>query len=137
MAKPSVFSRTSLALGVLLAVTCIEGAALAQSSLLGSGAYRNGVLTVVGPNGFAVTLYSKHGTPGLSSLGNLPDGEYSYQLSATTNQAERLLTPRNDGRASLTSAVRKSVATSGTFRVAGGVIAVAAAASSNDSDDQD
>jgi hypothetical protein len=130
--------KVSLALSVFLAIACGGGAAVAQSSLLAGGPYSNGVLTVVGPNGFSRTLYAKNGAPALSNLGSLPDGEYTYQLSATTNQAVRLATPQNDGRRSLTTVVRKGVATSGTFRVTGGAIAVAAAASaSTDNDDQD
>ena len=138
MVKPSIPRRKiSLALGVFLAIACAGGAAVAQS-LLAGGPYGNGVLTVVGPNGFSKTVYAKNGAPALSNLGNLPDGEYTYQLSATTNQVIRLATPQNDGRRSLTTVVRKGVATSGTFRVTGGAIAVAAAASgSTDNDDQD
>lgn len=132
--------RSWAGLGAALGLACASlfpgGGAVAQS-LLSGGPHSNGVLTVVGANGFSATVYSKNGVPALASLGRLPDGEYTYQVSAATRQLVGAGTLQNNGRGSASTTLRRGVAGSGTFRVVRGAFVMAAAPALASSDDRD
>ena len=89
-------------------------------------AYGGGTLTVVGPNGFAASVTNKAGLPilNLAQFGAVPDGQYTYQLSAATAELDTSATTQNNGRANSSIKPRKGVALSGVFVVRGGSIVI-------------
>ena len=90
------------------------------------GPYSNATLTVTGPNRFHASTSAKSGTPSieLRQFGALEDGQYSYQLTAATEEKVKRKIKLDDGREGPAASADplKSVSTSGTFRVKDGVI---------------
>jgi hypothetical protein len=86
--------------------------------------YSRGTLTVTGPNGFHVIVYSERAAPSieLERLGRLDDGIYTYQLTAASAGLMRIRTPLDDGRDGAVADSRETVAASGSFAVSRGVI---------------
>jgi hypothetical protein len=117
-------------------VAILLGAASAPlaQQLPPGGAYSNGVLTVLGANGFAASVHSRAGLPALANFGRLPDGDYTYQLSAATNQVVKASSAETNGRRRAALGLRKGAAASGTFRVVGGAIVLPRAARSDRND---
>lgn len=133
--KLSAFPAMPLAACIL----AVSGAShvFAQDFVAGAS-YRNGTLTILSDTGFTRSIYAPNGVPSFASLGRLPDGDYTYQLSAASNQLVRVAAPQNDGRgAAATDVVRQGASQSGTFQVRGGAIVFPAAGRANDNGDQD
>lgn len=89
------------------------------------GPYSNLTLTVTGPNGINASARSRTGSPliDLRKLGAVDDGQYNYQLTASTDDKIPVRTGLDDGRdGGSTTAMFKSVSTSGHFHVKGGTI---------------
>jgi hypothetical protein len=90
-----------------------------------TGPYRNLTLTVTGPNGIHANAASKSGSPSidLRKLGAVADGDYSYHLTAATDEKVAVRTGLDDGRdGGPTTSMLKSVSTNGQFQVKGGAI---------------
>ena len=127
----------------------LAGTLAAQQSLSGtvvgfapSKTYAGGTLTVVGPGGFVASVSSKQGLPllDLGQFGAVPDGQYTYQLDATTSQVDTSVILQNNGRTKKANVrPRRSDSLSGVFAVKGGSIVVGplAAAVSRAGSDQD
>src|SRR3954468_17454058 len=84
-------------------------------------------LTVAGPNGYYASASARTASPiiELNRFGDFDDGEYAYQLTASTDGKITLRTPLNDGRDDdnkPTTMIFKGVAKSGSFRVSSGTI---------------
>lgn len=82
-------------------------------------------LTVAGPNGFNTSASARSTSPSvdLRRLGDFDDGQYTYYLSASTDERVKLRTPQNDGRdVGPTTEHLKSVSKSGVFNVSKGQI---------------
>jgi hypothetical protein len=81
------------------------------------------MLTVSGPFDFYATATARSTSPiiDLSRSGKAEDGAYAYQLTASTDERVRSRSELDNGRDSAQTAL-KSIATSGTFNVRGGVI---------------
>jgi hypothetical protein len=89
------------------------------------GPYSNLTLTVSGPNGINAKAHSRTGSPliDLRKIGNVDDGEYNYQLTASTDDKIPVRTGLDDGRdGGPTTSMFRSVSTSGNFQVKGGAI---------------
>ena len=89
------------------------------------GPYSNLTLTVTGPNGINARAHSRTGSPliDLRKIGTVDDGEYNYQLTASTDDKIPVRTGLDDGRdGGPTTAMFKSASTSGNFHVKGGTI---------------
>jgi hypothetical protein len=87
--------------------------------------YGNLTLTVAGPNGFYASANARSGSPllDLRRFGDFDDGQYSYHLTATTDQKIKMRTPLDDGRDNgPTLDLLKGVSTSGAFSVSRGLI---------------
>jgi hypothetical protein len=90
-----------------------------------TGPYSNLTLTISGPNGINANASSKSGSPSidLRKLGTLDDGDYTYQLTAATDEKVPDRSGLNNGRdGGSTTSVLKSVSASGNFQVKGGAI---------------
>jgi hypothetical protein len=81
-------------------------------------------LTVAGPNGFNASASARSTSPAidLKRLGEFDDGQYTYHLTASTDDRVKLRTPLDDGRDGRTSEQLKGVSKSGVFNVAKGQI---------------
>jgi len=89
------------------------------------GRYSNLTLTVSGPNGINASAHHRTGSPliDLRKIGTVDDGEYNYQLTASTDDKIPVRTGLDDGRdGGPTTSMLKSVSTSGNFQVKGGTI---------------
>jgi hypothetical protein len=89
------------------------------------GRYSNLTLTVSGPNGINASAHHRTGSPliDLRKIGTVDDGEYNYQLTASTDDKIPVRTGLDDGRdGGPTTSMLKSVSTSGNFQVKGGAI---------------
>jgi hypothetical protein len=89
------------------------------------GPYSNLTLTVSGPNGINASAHSRTGSPliDLRKISNVDDGEYNYQLTASTDDKIPVRTGLDDGRdGGPTTSMFRSVSTSGNFQVKGGAI---------------
>jgi hypothetical protein len=89
------------------------------------GPYSNLTLTVSGPNGINAKAHSRTGSPliDLRKIGTVDDGQYNYQLTASTDDKIPVRTGLDDGRdGGPTTSMFKSVSTSGNFHVKGGAI---------------
>jgi hypothetical protein len=131
MRKPAAFGlATCLALG-------LSGASLADDLKAAEkfsestvafdlpGPYSNVTLTVAGPNRFHASASAKSGTPtiDLRRAGAPADGQYSYQLTAATEEKTQVRSALDNGRGpGAQAAPLKSVAASGTFHVQNGAI---------------
>ena len=79
-------------------------------------------LSVTGPNEFHATVSSRGGAAlDLARFGPVDDGEYTYHLTAATEEPVKIRTPLDNGREGGKAGV-KSAAASGTFLVKDGVI---------------
>ena len=90
-----------------------------------AGPYSNLTLTVAGPNGIHANATAKSGSPviDLRKLGAVADGDYSYHLTAATDEKVAVKTGLDDGRdGGPTTSMLKGVSTSGHFQVKGGTI---------------
>lgn len=90
-----------------------------------SGKYDNYTLTVTGPNGFHASASSKGSTPtiDLRRFGQFDDGNYNYNLIASSEEKAPIRTPLDNGRdGGPFSSVPTSVSASGRFQVKGGTI---------------
>ena len=90
-----------------------------------TGPYSNLTLTVTGPNGINARAHSRTGSPliDLRKIGTVDDGQYNYQLTASTDDKIPVRTGLDDGRdGGPTTSMLKSVSTSGQFQVMGGAI---------------
>jgi hypothetical protein len=90
-----------------------------------TGPYSNLTLTVTGPNGITASAQSRTGSPliDLRKIGAVDDGEYNYQLTASTDDKIPVRTRLDDGRdGGPTTAMFKNVSTSGHFHVKGGAV---------------
>jgi hypothetical protein len=90
-----------------------------------TGPYSNLTLTISGPNGLYASAHHRTGSPliDLRKLGTIDDGDYLYQLTAATDEKLPVRTGLDDGRGgSPTTAILKSVSTSGQFQVKDGTI---------------
>lgn len=90
-----------------------------------SGPYSNLTLTISGPNGLHASAQNRTGSPviDLRKLGTIDDGDYLYQLTAATDEKIPVRTALDNGRdGGPTTAMLKSVSTSGQFQVKGGAI---------------
>jgi hypothetical protein len=90
-----------------------------------TGPYNNLTLTVTGPNGINARAQSKTGSPSidLRKLGSLDDGDYSYHLTAATEEKVADRSGLDNGRdGTPTTSMFKSVSTNGNFQVKGGAI---------------
>jgi hypothetical protein len=127
--KPATLGLAAcLALG--LAGTCLADLA-ADERFAGTsvgfelkGPYSNVTLSIAGPNGFHASAFSKSGAPtiDLKQFGDVDDGAYTYQLTASTQEQVKTRTKLDDGRGARATAELKGEAVSGTFHVTGGVI---------------
>ena len=84
-------------------------------------------LTVAGPNGYYASAHARTASPiiELGGPGTFDDGDYTYQLTASTDGKITLRTPINDGRDpddKPTTTIFRGVSKSGAFRVSGGAI---------------
>ena len=84
-------------------------------------------LTVAGPNGFYASDSARTASPiiDLSKSGGFDNGDYAYQLTASTDGKITLRTPVNDGRDpedKPTTTIFKGLSKSGSFNVSGGAI---------------
>jgi hypothetical protein len=89
------------------------------------GRYSNLTLTITGPNGINASAHHRTGSPliDLRKIGTADDGDYNYQLTASTDDRIAVRTGLDDGRdGGPTTAMFKSVSTSGNFQVKGGSI---------------
>jgi hypothetical protein len=87
--------------------------------------YSNVTLTVTGPNGIHANATAKSGSPSidLRKLGAVDDGEYSYHLTAATDEKVPGRSGLDNGRdGGPTKSTLKGVSTSGHFQVKGGTI---------------
>jgi hypothetical protein len=109
---------------------------LAQDFVAGA-TYHGGTLSVVSANGFSRSAFSENGVPDFSSLGRLPDGDYTYQLTAASNRLVRIASQQNNGRAAVTNVMRQGASASGAFEVRGGMIVLPAAGRAAGNGDQD
>jgi hypothetical protein len=90
-----------------------------------AGPYSNLTLTVTGPNGINARAHSRTGSPliDLRKIGAVDDGEYNYQLTASTDDKIPVRTGLDNGRdGGATDSMFKSASTSGHFHVKGGTI---------------
>jgi hypothetical protein len=90
-----------------------------------AGPYSNLTLTIAGPHGIHANATSKSGSPviDLRKLGAVADGDYSYHLTAATDEKVAVRTGLDDGRdGGPTTSMLKSVSTNGQFQVRGGAI---------------
>jgi hypothetical protein len=89
------------------------------------GPVSNVTLTVSGPHGFHASAFSRSGAPtiDLRRFGAVEDGNYTYQLTAASNEKVKSKTALDNGRDSrAASEPVVGVSTSGTFNVQNGVI---------------
>ena len=107
------------------------------------GPRANVTLSITGPNEFHATVSSKGAaTLDLARFGQVDDGEYTYHLTAATEEPVKIRTPLDNGREGGKAGV-KSAAASGTFLVKDGLIVTRKTASKPDvvggsaGDDQD
>jgi hypothetical protein len=81
-------------------------------------------LTVAGPNGFNASASARSTSPSidLRRVGEFDDGQYTYHLTASTDERVKLRTPLDDGRDQKPTEQLKGVSKSGVFNVARGQI---------------
>lgn len=87
--------------------------------------YSNLTLTVSGPHGLHASASSRSGSPliDLRKLGTVDDGEYSYQLTAATDEKVPDRSGHDNGRdGGPAKSMLRSVSASGHFQVKGGTI---------------
>jgi len=87
--------------------------------------FANATLSVVGPNNFHASTFSKSGAAAidLSQFGRLDDGTYNYQLTASGGETVAVKMQLDNGRDKPPAARQPvGVAMSGTFHVKGGQI---------------
>jgi hypothetical protein len=90
------------------------------------GTFSNVTLSISGPNFFHTSRTSRTGPPeiDLKQFGTVDDGQYNYQLTASTEGRLQVRTPLDDGRSggATTTGPFKTVSTSGVINVKDGVI---------------
>ena len=89
------------------------------------GSYSNVTLSVSGPNRFHASASAKTGTPSidLRRAGAPADGQYTYQLTAATDEKTQARSALDNGRGpGAQAAPLKSVTASGSFHVQNGAI---------------
>jgi hypothetical protein len=88
------------------------------------GASAGSTVSVAGPNRFTASAHAKGGGIGLdlSRFGTVEDGTYTYQVHSATDEAVKPRAGLDNGRGPGAPQARKSLSTSGTFVVKGGVI---------------
>jgi hypothetical protein len=107
------------------------------------GDYSNLTLSLSGPDDFSLSASAKRGAPSidLARIGDLPDGAYSYELTAATAVAARSLSKLDDGRDPdpdvAPRETMQSVTMSGTFTVMDGAIVLPSEAAKPTEDGQD
>jgi hypothetical protein len=82
-------------------------------------------LTVAGPNGLNASAAARSTSPAidLKRLGDFDDGQYTYHLTASTDERVKLRTPLDDGRDQKPATEQlKGVSKSGVFNVTRGQI---------------
>ena len=85
-------------------------------------------LTVAGPNGFNASASARSTSPSidLRRFGDFDDGQYTYHLTASTDERVKLRTPLDDGRDQKPATEQlKGVSKSGVFNVTRGQIVMA------------
>lgn len=83
------------------------------------------MLTVSGPNGYYASATARTASPiiELDRLGPFDDGQYSYHLSASTDEKVPVRTSLDNGReGGASTSVQRGVSKSGVFHVAKGTI---------------
>jgi hypothetical protein len=81
-------------------------------------------LTVAGPNGFNASAAARSTSPviDLKRLGEFDDGQYTYHLTASSDERIKVRTPLDDGRDKPTTEQLKGLSKSGAFNVVKGQI---------------
>jgi len=81
-------------------------------------------LTIAGPNGFNASASARSTSPiiDLKRLGDFDDGQYTYHLTASTDERIKLRTPLNDGRDKPATEQLQGLSKSGVFNVVKGQI---------------
>jgi len=129
----------TLVLGAVMAVSsaaagqvAIDAAVRLTPDRIGfdvEGRYTNYTLTVAGPQGYHARAEGRRTPPTLrlSDYGETPDGVYSFNLTAATNQLApqaRRVDQSDNGRAANAGAPRIGASLSGHFRVVDGRIRI-------------
>jgi hypothetical protein len=89
------------------------------------GSYSNYTLTIAGPNGIHASASSRNSVPSidLKRIGELDDGLYTYQMTASTDEKIPVRSRLDNGRSSpIATSMLKVVSTSGQFEIKGGTI---------------
>lgn len=89
------------------------------------GPYKNVTLSIAGPKGFTARASAEKGNPSLNLGKGLPDGVYTYQLTAATDKpADIIPSGLDDGRGehATRTVPLEGVSMSGTFVVRNGSI---------------
>ncbi|HEX2256149.1 MAG TPA: hypothetical protein VHG92_05495 [Afifellaceae bacterium] len=89
------------------------------------GPYKNVTLSIAGPKGFSATTSVERGNPSLNLGRGLPDGVYTYQLSAATDEPADVVPQGLDngrGEGAKDRKPLRDVSTSGSFVVRNGSI---------------
>jgi hypothetical protein len=86
--------------------------------------YSHYTLTISGPAGYRAQVFSEAGAPTvrLSDFGDVPDGRYSYTLTAATFEYDRTTPRLNNGREDA-QLPRIGAERTGSFMISGGVVA--------------
>lgn len=92
-----------------------------------TGTFTNYTLTVSGPHGYYAQAYGARTVPTLrlADQGEVPDGLYTYQLTAATDRYQEqvgTVNQLNNGRDNTTQRPRVGASASGSFRVRDGRI---------------
>jgi hypothetical protein len=122
-------------LAVAMTSTCLANDLLASEEFTGTTVefkmgklYGVVTLTVAGPNGFNASASARSTSPviDLRRIGEFDDGQYTYHLTASTDERVKLRTPLDDGRDQKPATEQlKGVSKSGVFNVARGQIVMA------------
>lgn len=127
--KSATFGLAAL-LAVGFSSACLADDIVATEQITGSklgvqlkAPLHNATLKISGPDGFHASVSSKSGEVAidLSASGAVQDGEYTYQLTAATNEKAQVRTKLDNGRDREAEPL-KGVAMSGTFNVKAGKI---------------
>lgn len=89
----------------------------------------NFTLRVIGPDGYVAEVFSRNSAPSLrlTDFGDMPDGQYSYEFSAATQERRQWVSRRqsmNNGRSGNAQPGFVGTQQSGSFRVLDGRIVV-------------